>query len=172
LILFISLLLSLISCLLSSWHVCAASCVLVWFVRSRPRDVGFVSMFHLVSSSSVSVLRVHSLAVCCTVHLIIWEKQQQVFASFPRVRSAANKAAGSSCPQGSRFSAGIGLCRSLWRVLAAAAEVADSSSSKSVCLRRGEHPAERAGSGLWVGTPDPVDLSSLRWAPPHSSRPR
>ena len=127
-------------------------------------------MFHLVSSSSVSVLRVHSLAVCCTVHLIIWEKQQQVFASFPRVRSAANKAAGSSCPQGSRFSAGIGLCRSLWRVLAAAAEVADSSSSKSVCLRRGEHPAERAGSGLWVGTPDPVDLSSLRWAPPHSSR--
>ena len=129
-------------------------------------------MFHLVSSSSVSVLRVHSLAVCCTVHLIIWEKQQQVFASFPRVRSAANKAAGSSCPQGSRFSAGIGLCRSLWRVLAAAAEVADSSSSKSVCLRRGEHPAERAGPGVLVGTPDPVDLSSPRWAPPYSSRQR
>ena len=42
----------------------------------------------------------------------------------------------------------------------------DSSASESVCLRRGGHPAERAGSGVWVGTPAPVDLSSPRWAPP------
>ena len=48
----------------------------------------------------------------------------------------------------------------------------DSSASESVCLRRGGHPAERAGSGAWVGTPGPVDLSSPRWAPPYSSRPR
>ena len=34
-----------------------------------------------------------------------------------------------SCPQGSRFSAVIGLCRSLWRPLAAAAEVASDSSA-------------------------------------------
>ena len=41
----------LISCILSSWLiVCAASCVLLWFDRSRPRSVGFVSMVHLVSS--------------------------------------------------------------------------------------------------------------------------
>ena len=66
----------------------------------------------------------------------------------------------------SRLSAVIGLCRSLWRPLAAAAEGADSSASESACLRRGGHPAERAGSGVWVGTPGPVDLSSPRWAPP------
>ena len=42
----------------------------------------------------------------------------------------------------------------------------DSSASESVCLRRGGHPAERAESGVWVGTPGPVDLSSPRWAPP------
>ena len=71
--------------------------------------------------------------------------------------------------EGSRLLAVIGLCRSLWRPLAAAAEGA---ASESVCLRRGGHPAERAGSGLWVGTPDQVDLSSPRWAPPYSSRPR
>ena len=76
------------------------------------------------------------------------------------------------CMEGSRLLAVIGLCRSLWRPLAAAAEGADSSASESVCLRRGGHPAERAGSGLWVGTPDLVDLSSPRWAPPYSSRPR
>ena len=70
------------------------------------------------------------------------------------------------CIEGSRLSAVIGLSRSLWRPLAAAAEGADSSASKSVCLRRGEHPAERAGSGVWVGTPDPVDMSSLRLTPP------
>ena len=34
------------------------------------------------------------------------------------------------------------------------------------------HPAERARSGVWVGTSGPVDLSSPRWAPPYSSRPR
>ena len=73
------------------------------------------------------------------------------------------------CMEGSRLLAVIGLCRSLWRPLAAAAEGA---ASESVCLRRGGHPAERAGSGLWVGTPDQVDLSSPRWAPPYSSRPR
>ena len=28
--------------ILSSWPVCAASCVLLWFVRSLPRSVGFV----------------------------------------------------------------------------------------------------------------------------------
>ena len=48
----------------------------------------------------------------------------------------------------------------------------DSSASESVCLRRGGHPAERAESGVWVGTPGPVDLSSPRWAPPYISRPR
>ena len=80
------------------------------------------------------------------------------------------------CPlrlhEGSRLSAVIGLCRSLWRPLAAAAEGANSSASESICLRREGHLAERAGSGVWVGTPDPVDLSSPRWAPPYSSRPR
>ena len=121
-----------------------------------------MSRSHRLRYLSYSSIRFAAIAV----HLRLWEEQQQVFASFPRVRSAAHRAAGSSCPQGSRFLAGIGLCRSLWRALAAAAEVADSSSSKSVCLRRGEHPAERAGSGVWVGTPGPFDLSSPRWAPP------
>ena len=50
--------------------------------------------------------------------------------------------------------------------MAAAAEGADSSASESACLRRGGHPAERAGSGVWVGTLAPIDLSSPRWAPP------
>ena len=148
LFLFFCLILISISCLLSSWPVCAASCVLLWFVCSRPRGVGFYG------SSGVIVFGVcltgpFSCRLLRTVHLILWEEQQQVCASFPRVRSAAHRAAGSSCPQGSRFSAVIGLCRSLWRPLAAAAEVADSSASKSVCLRRGEHPAERARLGVW-----------------------
>ena len=30
----------------------------------------------------------------------------------------------------------------------------------------GGHPAERAGSGVRVGTLAPIDLSSPRWAPP------
>ena len=119
--------------------------------------------------SSVSVLQIHSHSVAViAVHLMLWEEQQQVqvFASFPRGRSAAHRAAGSGCPQGSRLSAVIGLCRSLWRPLAAAAEGADLSASESACLRRGGHPAERAGSGVWVGTLAPIDLSSPRWAPP------
>ena len=54
-----------------------------------------------------------------------------------------------SCPQGSRLSAVIGLCRSLWRPLAAAAEVADSSASKSVCLRtRRSAPGQVCGLAL------------------------
>ena len=56
--------------------------------------------------------------------------------------------------------------------MAAAAEGADSSASKYVCLRQGDLPAERAGSGVWVGTPGPVDLSPPQWAPPYSSRQR
>ena len=44
------------------------------------------------------------------------------------------------CIQGNRRSTGISLWRSLWRPLAAAAEGADSSASRSVCLRRGVHP--------------------------------
>ena len=128
LFLFFCLILISISCLLSSWPVCAASCVLLWFVCSRPRGVGFYG------SSGVIVFGVcltgpFSCRLLRTVHLILWEEQQQVFASFPRVRSAAHRAAGSSCPQGSRFSAVIGLCRSLWRPLAAAAEVASDSSA-------------------------------------------
>ena len=42
----------------------------------------------------------------------------------------------------------------------------DSSASESVCLRRGGHPAERAGSGAWVGTPGPVDCPCLDERPP------
>ena len=70
------------------------------------------------------------------------------------------------CVEGSRLSAVIGLCRSLWRPLVAAAEGADSSASESVCLHQGGHPAERVGSVVWVGTPDSVDMSSPRWVPP------
>ena len=44
----------LISYLLSSWPVCAASCVFLWFVRSRPRSVAFVSTS---SVSDVQILR-------------------------------------------------------------------------------------------------------------------
>ena len=53
----------LISCLLSSWPVCAASCVLLWLVRSRPRSVGFVSMVHLVSSIRSRLLWHYSQAI-------------------------------------------------------------------------------------------------------------
>ena len=54
----------------------------------------------------------------------------------------------------------------LRRPLAVTAEWADSSASESACLHRGGHPTERAGSVVWAGTPDPVDLSSPRWSPP------
>ena len=102
LFLFFCLILISISCLLSSWPVCAASCVLLWFVCSRPRGVGFYG------SSGVIVFGVcltgpFSCRLLRTVHLILWEEQQQVFASFPRVRSAVHRAADSSCPQGSRL---------------------------------------------------------------------
>ena len=70
------------------------------------------------------------------------------------------------CIEGSRRSAVISLCRPLWRPLAAAVEGADSSASESVYLRRGGHPAERAGSGAWVGTPGPVDCPCLDERPP------
>ena len=49
--------------LLSSWPVCAVSCVLLWFIRSRPRSVGFVSMVHLVSSIRSGLLWHYSQAV-------------------------------------------------------------------------------------------------------------
>ena len=45
------------------------------------------------------------------------------------------------CIEGSRRSAVIGLCRPLWRPLAAAAEGADSFTRRSVWLRRGGHPS-------------------------------
>ena len=54
----------------------------------------------------------------------------------------------------------------LRRPLAVTAEWADSSASESACLHRGDHPTERAGSVVWAGTPNPVDLSSPRWLPP------
>ena len=66
----------------------------------------------------------------------------------------------------SRLSAVISQRRPLWRPLAAAVEGADSSASESVYLRRGGHPAERAGSGAWVGTPGPVDCPCLDERPP------
>ena len=55
----------------------------------------------------------------------------------------------------SRLSAVISQRRPLWRPLAAAAEEADSSTSRSVCLRRGEHPSEarRSRSVNWLSYP-------------------
>ena len=57
--------------------------------------------------------------------------------------------------EGSRRSAVISLCRPLWRPLAAAVEGADSFTSRSVCLRRGEHPSEarRSRSVNWLSYP-------------------
>ncbi len=71
-----------------------------------------------------------------------------------------------SCIESSRLSAVISLRRSLWRPLAAAAERADSSASKSVFLRWGSTRSERAGPGVWVGTPGPVDCPHLDGHPP------
>ena len=125
------------------------------------------------TSSSVSVLQIHS--VCCngcpcdalggaTASVCILPTRLTASCLRP-IWPAVHCV----CIEGSRLSAVIGLCRSLWRPLPAAAEGADSSANKSVCLRRGGHPAERAGSGVWVGTPGPVGLSSPRWAPPDTA---
>jgi len=130
--------------------------------------------------SSVSVLQIHSHSVAViAVHLMLWEEQQQVqvFASFPRGRSAAHRAAGSGCPQGSRLRLPTGQ-PALGRNRPVSILVETSGcccrGSGLICqqVSLSPHPAERARSGVWVGTSGPVDLSSPRWAPPYSSRPR
>ena len=80
-----------------------------------------------------------------------------------------------SCPQGRRLQLPTGqpvLGRHrLVSILVETSGCCCRGSIRLICqlvsrLRRGEHPAERAGLGVWVGTPSPVDLSSPRWAPP------
>ena len=116
---------------------CAASCVLLWFIRSRPRSVGFVSMVHLVSSIRSELLWHYSQAV----HLLWFGRSMHPsheagLPPSPRLTGCLLRMRRGH----SRLSAVIGLCRSLWRPLAAAAEGADSSASESVCLRRGNTP--------------------------------
>ena len=154
----------LISCLLSSWPVCAASCVLLWFVRSLPRSVGFVP------TSSVSDVQNLRFAVAVAVLPNSGQFGLRVdYGSDPRgsayrlpparlLTSHATRAAGtrpsSACVEPLR------------RPLAVTAGCADTSASESSCPHRGGHPTERAGSVVWACTPDPVDLSSPRWSPP------
>ena len=150
--------------ILSSWPVSAASCVLLWFVRSLPRSVGFVS------TSSVSDVQNLRRPVAVAVlpnsgHFglrVDYESDPRGSAyRLPPARlltSHATRAAGtrpsSACVEPLR------------RPLAVTAGWADTSASESACLHRGGHPTERAGSVVWACTPDPVDLSSPRWSPP------
>ena len=146
-----------------------ACCLGLLYLILGSRTVVSASRSHRLRCLSYRSIQFAVIAV----HLMLWEEQQQVFASFPRGWASCLcsvwPAVHCVCIEGSRLSAVIGLCRSLWRPLPAAAEGADSSANKSVCLRRGGHPAERAGSGVWVGTPGPVGLSSPRWAPPDTA---
>ena len=141
----------LISCLLSSWPVCAASCVLLWFVRSRPRGVGFVSTVHLVSSIRSGLLWRYSHAV----HLIwikVWEEFQ--FPSFPHeVDGLPHFPRLAGCPlRMRRGQPALGRHRPVSILVERSGCCCrwsrDSSASESVCLYRGDHPAERAGSGV------------------------
>ena len=148
----------LISCLLSPcWPVCAASCVLLCFVRSRPRGMGFVSTVHLVSSIRSGLLWRYSHAV----HLIwikVWEEFQ--FPSFPHeVDGLPHFPRLAGCPlRMHRGQPALGRHQPVSILVETSAGCCcrgsrDSSASESVCLRRGGHPAERAESGVWVGTP-------------------
>ena len=98
---------------------CAASCVLLWFIRSRPRSVGFVSMVHLVSSIRSELLWHYSQAV----HLLwfgrsLHPSHEAGLPPSPRLTGCLLRMRRGH----SRLSAVIGLCRSLWRPLAAAAD--------------------------------------------------
>ena len=150
--------------ILSSWPVSAASCVLLWFVRSLPRSVGFVP------TSSVSDVQNLRRPVAVAVLPNSGHFGLRVdYGSDPRgsayrlpparlLTSHATRAAGtrpsSACVEPLR------------RPLAVTAGLADTSASESSCLHRGGHPTERAGSVVWACTPDPVDLSSPRRSPP------
>ena len=128
----------LISWLLSSWPVCAASYVLLWFVRSLPRSVGFVP------TSSVSDVQNLRFAVAVAVLPNSGQFGLRVdYGSHPRgsayrlpparlLTSQATRAAGtrpsSACVEPLR------------RPLVVTAEWADSSASESACLHRGGHP--------------------------------
>ena len=126
-----------------------------------------MSRSHRLRYLSYSSIRFAAIAV----HLRLWEEQQQVFASFPRGWASCLPpvwpAVHCVCIDGSRFSAVIGLCRTFVETSGRHCRVwTDSSASESACLHRGGHPTERAGSVVWAGTPDPLDLSSPRWSPP------
>ena len=108
----------LISYLLSSWPVCAASCVFLWFVRSRSRSVGFVSMVHLVSPFVRACCGVIAKRFICYGLGGVRILPTRLGFRLPPVWPAAYCA----CVEVSRLSAVIGLCRTLWRPLAAAAE--------------------------------------------------
>ena len=76
------------------------------------------------------------------------------------------------CIEGIRRSAVIGLCRPLWRPLASAEEVADSLSAGQSVSAGGVTRAKRAVSGVWVGTPVPVDYPCIDGRPLFQQLPR
>jgi len=96
--------------ILSSWPVTAASCVLLWFVRSLPRSVGSVP------TSSVSDVQNLRRPVAVAVGTAkqrsfwssggLWVRPARLGLS-PTPRAAAHFA----CDESSRYSAVIGLCR-------------------------------------------------------------
>ena len=76
------------------------------------------------------------------------------------------------CIEGIRRSAVIGLCRPLWRPLAAAAEGADSLTAGQSVSAGGGTRAKLAVPGVWVGTPVPVDCPCLDEHPLFQQSPR
>jgi len=128
----------------------SALCPSLWSVRSSSRVTVFASAvpvvlnvglccWHTVCSgrpfsgrASICLRSTGSSAYC----LAVWR-----FDGLPTT----------PCIEGSRRSAVISLCRLLWRPLAAAAEGADSFTSRLGCLRRGEHrsaPVQECGLAL------------------------
>ena len=76
------------------------------------------------------------------------------------------------CIDGIRRSAGIGLCRPLWRPLASAEEGADSLSACQPVSAGGGTRAKRAVSEVWAGTPVPVDYPCIDGRPLFQQLPR
>ena len=150
--------------ILSSWPVSAASCVLLWFVRSLPRSVGFV----LTSSVSDEQNLRRPVAVAVLPNSghfgLRVDYESDPRGSAYRLPPARLLTSHATRTAGTRPSSAC--VEPLRRPRAVTAGLADTSASESSCLHRGGHPTERVGSVVWGCTPDPVDLSSPRWSPP------
>jgi len=151
----------LISRLLSSWPVCAASCVLLWFVRSLPRSVGLVPTSSVSDGQRLRLLWQYcQTAVSLVFGWIMSPTREARLIAYPPLGCSLRMRR--EQPVLDRHRPVSILCGDLWPSLQGWLTLLPVSHPVST----GGSPGERVGSVVWACTPDPVDLSSPRWSPP------